>query len=582
MAGSRFSIEAMISMIDHVTGPMKNANRSVSMFSSQAKGHFFGLGSAAKSALGFLGVAGGAGLVYMGMKKIVGEAMNIESSVANFTTLLGGSSDKAKQLVDRLQVMGAATPFEFKDLTAMTQILLPSMKGNIDLVIKTLGMLGDTAGGNAQKLESITRGYNKAMMKGKVDMESLNMIAEAGVPIHQELAKSMGFGESQMTAYFKKISSGTVSTADLTKAFEVMTSKGGLFYQGMIRSSKTTAGLWSTFQDAISMTAGAIGTELLPTLKELMISMTTQATKILLWVQNNKEYIKNLIDDVKSVLSFIWDMRYAIITVTAAFVGYRIAVKSAAAATKGLLILEKVLGFMQAVQILGFTGAIKYYTIGTKAAVVATKAWSIAQGAFNAICAMNPIGLICLAIIIMIGLIVVAVKYWDDWGAALVLFMGPMGMILSFVMAFKNHWSSIVTSFENGGILAGLKAIGFMLLDVVLLPLQKIIEVLARITPGKFGRMLKGAAESINDFRQGGFVTGGTGQQPADNMAGGGFGGQSIFGQRGFASPMSNQLGGNRSTYGNLDINVNAPKGAATFGQGGTMPLGTKLNLGFQ
>ena len=61
------------------------------------------------------------------------------------------------------------------------------MIDDIENTIKTLRMLGDTAGGNAQKLDTITRGFTKSMLKGKVDLESLNMIAESGVPIFSEL-----------------------------------------------------------------------------------------------------------------------------------------------------------------------------------------------------------------------------------------------------------------------------------------------------------------------------------------------------------------------------------------------------------
>lgn len=100
------------------------------------------------------------------------------------------------------------------------------------------------------------------------------MIAEAGVPIHTELAKSMGFGKDQMTAFFKKVSSGTVSTEQLVKVFEQMTSKGGLFFGGMIRSSKTFNGVMSNMNDAMNLTFAGIGEAMLLAIKEIAVEIT--------------------------------------------------------------------------------------------------------------------------------------------------------------------------------------------------------------------------------------------------------------------------------------------------------------------
>ena len=71
------------------------------------------------------------------------------------------------------------------------------------------------------------------MMKGKVDMEALNMIADAGVPIHKQLADSMGISVDQM---MDLSSSGKITSNDLTNAFKTMTSEGGIFFQWNVNS----------------------------------------------------------------------------------------------------------------------------------------------------------------------------------------------------------------------------------------------------------------------------------------------------------------------------------------------------------
>ena len=210
-----------------------------------------------------------------GFKSIITEAMNLESAQAAFVPLMG-STAKAKELVSALNVAAAETPFQFADLQKAVSRLLPVMDQDIGRTIDTVKMLGDTAGGNAQKLDSITRGFTKAMLKGKVDMESLNMIAEAGVPIFTEMAKSMGYNTENMTEFFKKISTGTVTTDELVKAFKRMTSEGGIFYKGMVIASETTSGVLSTLRDNIAMTAAGIGQAFLPYLKQGLLRAPRQ------------------------------------------------------------------------------------------------------------------------------------------------------------------------------------------------------------------------------------------------------------------------------------------------------------------
>lgn len=210
----------------------------------------------------------GIGLLISGFKKVMTSITNIEDATATFTPLMGGA-ERAAQLVEALNVAAADTPYQFQAIAGVAQQLLPVMNQDIERTIGTFQMLGDTAGGSAQKLETITRGFTKAMLKGKVDMESLNMIAEAGVPIFQQMAESMGYNSNQMQEFFKKISSGTVSTEELIKAFKKMTGEGGIFFEGMITASRTMSGLWSTLKDNATILFSKIGQEMLPGFKNL-------------------------------------------------------------------------------------------------------------------------------------------------------------------------------------------------------------------------------------------------------------------------------------------------------------------------
>lgn len=355
MAGaSRFSINAVISLLDSFSSPMNKALGTVDSFNKKAQKGFSGTNMAAKNA-GFSvgsivkGIVGanliqrGLGFIADGFKKIVTEAANYEMTLAGFTTLLGGNEAAAKKLVGQLQILGAETPFEFKDLANSTQMLLGFGAATKDNVIDKLRMLGDLSQGSAERLTRVARVYGQIMSGGIMKGQDFNQLIDAQVPIAQGLAKVWGVDVNSALKRVKN--SGGIMASDVEKAMIQMTSVGGMFYQGMLRSSKTLTGLWSTFQDAISMTASGIGTELLPTLKEIVIEMTSGATSVLKWVQANKVLVgqtfKYIIDGIKFIVGAVWSLRYAILSLTIAYMIW----KTLIIATKAAEFLSMLLAF---------------------------------------------------------------------------------------------------------------------------------------------------------------------------------------------------------------------------------------------
>jgi TP901 family phage tail tape measure protein len=130
---------------------------------------------------------------------------------------------------------------------------------------------------------------------------------------------------------------------------------------------------------------------------------------------------------------------------------------------------------------------------------VSTKVWTGAQWFLNAAFYGFPLTWIVAGIAAMIGLVVVIVKKFDEWGAALGFLIGPVGWLINIIMLFKRNWDSIVGAFKDGGILAGIKRIGIVLLDAILYPVQQLLELLAKI-PG-LGNLAGSGAEKIQNIR---------------------------------------------------------------------------------
>ncbi|GIJ96100.1 hypothetical protein CAPN001_06690 [Capnocytophaga stomatis] len=95
---------------------------------------------------------------------------------------------------------------------------------------------------------------------------------------------------------------------------------------------------------------------------------------------------------------------------------------------------------------------------------------TVATWAWNAALTANPIGLIIAAIAAMIALIVVAVKKFDDWGAGILALLGPIGWLVIGIKTLWKHWDSVKKAFTDGGIIEGLKRIGLVILDMLLVP----------------------------------------------------------------------------------------------------------------
>lgn len=130
----------------------------------------------------------------------------------------------------------------------------------------------------------------------------------------------------------------------------------------------------------------------------------------------------------------------------------------------------------------------------------ATYAWTAAQWLINVALTANPIGIIIVAIGALIALVVAVIAKWDEWGAAISIFMGPLGFVISLIQSFRRNWDMVKKAFQTEGILGGLKAIGRVILDAILMPVQQLLELLSKI-PG-LGDLAGSGAKKILELRQ--------------------------------------------------------------------------------
>lgn len=218
---------------------LSDAQKRVKAFSENIKA---GVQTAMK--IGAAVAAAGAAVGGYVLKTGIGYNQQMDDYTANMQTLLGGV-DKAEAKIKELSDMAAKTPFELPTLADATQTLLAfGVKAEDSTGI--LKSLGDISLGNASKLETLTRSYGKMSSTGKVTLENVQMMIDAGFNPLNLIAER---NHMTMESLYEALSDGKVPFDELTWAIQKATSEGGQFYNGMETASKTLTGRLSTLKE---------------------------------------------------------------------------------------------------------------------------------------------------------------------------------------------------------------------------------------------------------------------------------------------------------------------------------------------
>lgn len=204
----------------------------------------------------------------------------METYQTSFETMLG-SAEQAADLMEQIKQKAASTPFETEDLTAVTQLLMNYGLTAEDAIDK-MNMLGDISQGNADKMMRIATAYGQMSSAGRVTLEDINQMIEAGFSPLQEISESTG---ESIASLRNRISEGTLSVDEITESMKRSTSQGGKYFQSMDKQSKTFSGQLSTMKDNANSFLGAMTSGLfeigkstvLPKLNKELESLTKSA-----------------------------------------------------------------------------------------------------------------------------------------------------------------------------------------------------------------------------------------------------------------------------------------------------------------
>lgn len=459
-------VEYAVKMQDFASGTLNKLREGVAKLNQDAQELNESANAAvATTAGGIKNIIGKLGLAAAAVKSAqffagtMQDALDREKLQISFDVLTG-SKEAGKQLSQQLIDLQKNTILGSEVFSGAQTMLGFGFKDTE--VLDNMRMIGDISMGNVEKFNSLTLAYSQIRAAGKLAGQDLLQLINAGFnpleQMSQRTGKSIGVLKDEM-------SKGLITFDMVQEAFRDATSEGGKFHNMLTTIAGENSGRMAQLSGAWQETKIKIGEALQP-LVTMGIEIATRLLPAVERLVNGP--LKGMATGIVNVVNGVREWLPLIGALTASI---------------GLL-----------------TIAINRETIATSVVSAATKLWAGAQAVLNAVMNLNPIVLIVSAIIALVGIITMAIRKYDEWGAAMMLLLGPIGLLVNGFMAIKRNWLSVVNSFKNDGIIAGIKRIGIVLLDAILMPVQQLLEILSHI-PG-LGELAGRGASAIANMRK--------------------------------------------------------------------------------
>jgi len=449
------------------------------------------------------GVSGAEGLMGM-IKRVVGAYVGIQS-VGKILNM----SDELTQTTSRLDLMNNSfneingTANETSELVNMVYAAAQDARGSFSDMASVVARFGNNArdafgsseevvafadlvqkqmtiaGASTQEAANAELQLSQALGSGVLRGDELNSIFEQAPNLIQNIADYLDapIGQIREMAADGELSADVVKAAifaaadDINGKFDEMPMTWGQIWQSM----QNTAVM--AFQPILQRLNGMANSDAFQGFVDGAIeAMTTTANMVL-----------NIFDLVGSVAGFVAD-HWSIIE-------------------------PIILGVAAAIII--YTAFTKGAEIASRAASLATNAWTAAQGAFNAVMSMNPVGLVIIAVVLLIAVFYAAVAAVNHFAGTSVsatglicgafatalafignLFIGAANTIIGIGVTLWNLIANFVNAFAlvfNNPV-AGIEALFLSLFNFIV----EVIESAARMLDAVFGSSL---ADAVAGFQ---------------------------------------------------------------------------------
>lgn len=212
------------------------------------------------------GILGGpAGIVSTAISKIITGFTDFRDSVmeaygslekikTQMSVVFGGQVQSNSQF-NNITEYATKSPFGIEGMAEYATLLKQSGIYSSEL-LDTLKMIGDTAGGDADRMKRIANNYAQIVAVGKASMLDMRQFAYAGIPIYKEVADYLKVSQAELR---KMISDGKVDAETIEAVFKRMTEKGGVFFQATQKGATTLQARKQNLEDIATLAKGQIG-----------------------------------------------------------------------------------------------------------------------------------------------------------------------------------------------------------------------------------------------------------------------------------------------------------------------------------
>jgi len=193
-----------------------------------------------------------------GVTDLGSEAVKAYSEIEATKTQLGivfSSQTQANTAFGELSQYAVHSPFGIQQTSELAVLLKQSGVYASDLM-DTLRMLGDTAGGNMEKMKRIANNYAQIVSIGKASMLDMRQFAYAGIPIFEAVSKELGVSQQELR---KLISDGKVTSDIIEKVFKDLTGINGIFENATEIGAKTLKARLQNLSDASQLAFASAG-----------------------------------------------------------------------------------------------------------------------------------------------------------------------------------------------------------------------------------------------------------------------------------------------------------------------------------
>jgi len=413
------------------------------------------------------------------LSKASGE--DLESSIRSLTGVMNQFSLGATQADRTINVLAAGAKVgaasiaqtseamvNFGSVAAGANMSVEQAVGAVQVLSK-YSLFGAEAGtklrGSLLKLQQAGVGYasgqfeiNDALLESKKRIDKLRTAKEKDAAILKLFgAENISTGKILLNNIdlFKEYTAGVTATSEAT-------------IQAQIKS-ETLAKRWQAMKNQAQNLAIKVGEVLLPVIEKIATKIEPLVKSFIDWTKANPKLFKGIIK-AAAALGVLLLAISAISTV--------ISIGSGLLASWGALSTAFVVtsGFI------------------TSSLIPAFQFLIAAAQVLTATLLANPIGLIVVAIAALVAVVYVIIKKWNDWGAALTVFLGPLGMVISFIQSLRRNWEMVKEAFKTEGILSGLKAVGKVIMDAMIMPIQQLLGLVAKLTGAQW------ATKAVSDL----------------------------------------------------------------------------------